>query len=112
MALYVVEDDAAVRDSLVLLLRQLGYDPHAFADAEGFVASVVPDPDDTVIVDLGLPGMPGSQLIRWLQRFDETPRIIVISGQSQGNLDRWLTDIPVENLVRKPLTMDAIAPLL
>ncbi len=112
MAIYIVEDDIAVRDSLVLLLRQLGYDPVAFADAESFVSSVVPGGADTVIVDLVLPGMHGSQLLRWLRGLADPPRAIVISGQSQANLDRSLGGIAVDHLVRKPLTADAIAPLL
>lgn len=112
MSVHVIEDDSGVRDSLVLLLRQLGYDPSSYADAESFMTGNVPAVSDTVIVDLGLPGMSGAHLLRWLQSLAEPPRVIVISGQSQAKLTDWLRGLNVPHLIRKPLSMDAIAPLL
>ena len=35
----IVDDDAAMRDALVGLLRSLGYDARGFASAEDFLAS-------------------------------------------------------------------------
>ena len=112
MSLYLIEDDDAVRDSLVLLLRQLGHDPHAFPDAESFVAEVVPGHADTVIVDLALPGMNGSQLIAWLHALKAPPRVVVITGQPQTKLKKWLGDVPGEHVIRKPLTADTLVPFL
>jgi FixJ family two-component response regulator len=105
---HIIEDDDAVSDSLVMLLRQLGRAVHAYRDAETFFARGIPSPDETVVVDLGLPGMNGSQVIQWLQSLREPPRIVVITGQSQQGLDRMMDGLAVPHVIRKPLSAEAI----
>jgi FixJ family two-component response regulator len=105
---HIIEDDNAVSDSLVMLLRQLGRAVHAYPDAETFFAGGIPSPDEIVVVDLGLPGMNGSQVIRWLQSLRDPPRIVVITGQSQQGLDRMMHGIAVSHVIRKPLSAEAI----
>ncbi|MEM8878775.1 MAG: response regulator [Pseudomonadota bacterium] len=106
---HIVEDDHAVSDSLVMLLRQLGRPVHAYTDAESFFAHGIPEPEETVVVDLGLPGMNGSRLIQWLQSLRQPPRIVVITGQSQAGLDRMMQGLAVPHVIRKPLSAEAIA---
>lgn len=106
---HIVEDDHAVSDSLTMLLRQLGRSVHAYPDAESFFAHGIPAPEETVVVDLGLPGMNGSQLIEWLQSLRQPPRIVVITGQPQAGLERMLHGLSVPHVIRKPLSAEAIA---
>ena len=106
---HIVEDDEAVSDSLVMLLRQLGRPVHAYRDAESFFARGIPAPHETVLVDLGLPGMDGNQLIRWLQSLREPPRIVVISGQPQSRLERMMSGLSVPHVLRKPLNAESLA---
>ena len=108
-SVHIVEDDHAVSDSLVMLLRQLGRSAHAYPDAESFFAHGIPEPEETVVVDLGLPGMNGSKLIQWLQSLRQPPRIVVITGQPQAGLDRMMRGLAVPHVIRKPLSAEAIA---
>ena len=98
MTVYIVEDDSAVCDALDLFIRQLGHQVRAFSDAESFFAAGVPDADDTVIVDIGLPGIEGTQLISWLNALADPPRILVITGQSQTIIREFLEDMPTTDL--------------
>ncbi|MEZ0307880.1 MAG: response regulator transcription factor, partial [Ramlibacter sp.] len=59
---FVVDDDAAVRDSLSLMLSLEGYPTATFASAEDFLASVQPHWRGCVIVDIRMPGMSGLDL--------------------------------------------------
>jgi len=59
---YVIEDDAAVRDSLALMLSLAGYRTALFADAESFLAAWREELAGCVLSDLRLPGMSGVQL--------------------------------------------------
>jgi len=65
---YVVEDDAAVRDSLALMLSLAGYRTALFADAESFLAAWRAELAGCVLSDLRLPGMSGVQLQAELRR--------------------------------------------
>jgi RNA polymerase sigma factor (sigma-70 family) len=59
---YIVDDDAAVRDSLALLLSLRGYRTAIFATAEAFLQALQPDWRGCVFADLRMPGMSGLEL--------------------------------------------------
>lgn len=106
---HVVEDDLGVCDALRLLLEQMGHSVVAHADAESFFETGPPGPEDVVVVDLGLPGIAGIEIVRWVSRLDGPPHIVVISGLSQSRIDELLRDVvaPVV-LLRKPLSEAAL----
>ena len=112
MIVHIVEDDASVRDAIAVFTHQLGMDPKGYADAESFFESGSPAPSDTVIVDLGLPGIDGTTVIKWLNALDEPPRIIAISGQPQTALYDVMRELPSVRIVRKPLTDKSLASFL
>lgn len=112
MKVYIIEDDHAVRQSLVFLLRQMDLMPESFESAEDFLASTKPGPNDTILVDIGLPGMSGIELVRKIQdRSTTTPRIVIFSGQPQSALDRQLSGLVHKDVLRKPLSADELADL-
>jgi two-component system, LuxR family, response regulator FixJ len=74
----VVEDDDAVRDSLVRLLEASGYEARPFAEGTTFLASLKEVTPDVVILDLQLPGMTGLQIQGLLRdRLPQTPVIFL-----------------------------------
>lgn len=109
---FIVEDDSAVGESLALYLASHGHVAVRYADAESFFREVVPDADDTLIIDIGLPGMSGSQLIRWVSKLREEPSIIVISGKSERSLHAELDGLPIKRLIRKPFDASAVEGLI
>ena len=62
LTVYIVEDDASVRDSLALMLGLAGYNTVFFGDAEGFLAAWHPDWAGCVVADLKLPAVSGIEL--------------------------------------------------
>jgi FixJ family two-component response regulator len=78
---FVVDDDAAVRKSLVRLLKSAGYRVQAFSSADEFLAGWQKNPaPGCVLLDLMLPGMDGLQLQRTLQGSPHSIPIIFITG--------------------------------
>jgi FixJ family two-component response regulator len=112
VAVHVLEDDPGVSDALALLLDHLGFEVVCHADAEGLFRSEPPTGRDIVFVDLMLPGISGKEVIRWLQQLRDPPRIVAMSGQSQGMIDAELRGIGVTQVIRKPLTHTAITKQL
>lgn len=62
LTVYVIDDDASVRDSLALMLGLDGYRTSVFADAEAFLAAWREDWAGCVIADVRLPGRSGVEL--------------------------------------------------
>ncbi len=111
-SVHILEDDPGVADSLRFLLQALGHDVVLHPDAESFFEGAPPAADDVVIVDLGLPGIGGAQVIRWLDRLSPRPRVIAITGQAQKVIEDELRDLPLVRLLRKPLSGDTLVALL
>jgi RNA polymerase sigma factor (sigma-70 family) len=62
LTVFVVDDDAAVRDSIALMLGLEGYRTSVFADAEAFLAAWKEDWAGCVVADVRLPGRSGVEL--------------------------------------------------
>ena len=78
LVVYVVDDDASIRDSLALMLGLGGYATRLFADAESFLVAFEADWAGCVIADLRLPGMSGVELqARVRSRGSAIPFVII-----------------------------------
>ena len=112
MAVHIVEDDPGVSDSLLMFIRGMGFVAFAYPDAESFFEADPPQPEDTIIVDLLLPGISGAGVIRWLQELKDPPRVIAISAQSQSAIERQVRGIAGVEILRKPLSSAVIAQII
>ena len=65
--IYLVEDDAPVRDALGLLLRTVGYEVSAHAGAASLLAEVDPAAHGCIVLDIRLLGISGLSLASQLQ---------------------------------------------
>ena len=77
---HIIDDDAAVRDSLRLLLDLHGYAPATYASAEEFLARVAPDTTGCVLADMRMPGMSGLELQTALQTRQIGLPVVVITA--------------------------------
>jgi two-component system response regulator PhoP len=80
----VVEDEAALRDSLKRDLSAAGHTVDLAADGEEGLYAALEYPIDVAIVDLGLPKLPGIELIRRLRQQGKTCGVLVLTAR-----DRW-----------------------
>ena len=75
-AVYVVDDDAAVRDALRTLIASVGLTAHCFDSADAFLSVYRPDLPGCLVTDICLPGTDGIQLQRlMIERGIELPLI-------------------------------------
>jgi FixJ family two-component response regulator len=77
---YVVDDDAAVRDSLLLLLESAGLRAAEFDSAEAFLAAHRGDQPGCLVLDVHMPGMDGLELQNELVRRGELMPIIFLTA--------------------------------
>ncbi len=100
MRVLLVEDDAALRNTLLLALRSAAYGVDAVADGESADITLETGKYDLIVLDLGLPRLDGIEVLRRLRgRDDWTPVLILTAREGvdhrvtglDGGADDYLT---------------------
>ncbi|WP_229177493.1 response regulator, partial [Bradyrhizobium ivorense] len=63
----MIDDDAAMRDSLAFLLDVNGFYAVTYETATEFLNDVASGPVDCIVSDIRMPGMSGLELVRQLK---------------------------------------------
>ena len=77
---FVVDDDADVRASLVSLLESEGYQVQPFACARAFLATPLPPAPTCVILDMHMPALDGMDVVAELARVEAGIPVIFLTG--------------------------------
>jgi FixJ family two-component response regulator len=77
---YIVDDDAGIREALDSLIRSVGFEVQAFASARDFLSSKLPNAIGCLVLDVRLPGLSGLDLQRKLTLAGVHIPIIFITG--------------------------------
>jgi FixJ family two-component response regulator len=77
---YIVDDDAAIRDALSLLLSLHGYRTATFASAEDLLAALDDASAGCVVADIKMPGMSGLELQRALRARNVKLPVVIITA--------------------------------
>jgi len=107
----IVEDDGAMRKVLHAQLRTAGYDAFPVADAVVAFAEIRKQPPDLILLDLGLPGGGGLNL---MQRLQSIPKyavipIVVVSAQPRSTgIEAEVIDKGAAAFFEKPVPAEAL----
>lgn len=77
---FIIEDDEAVRDALVLLMQSVGLQASAYPDAASFLQADHQEHPACLVLDVRMPGMSGLQLAREPQVRRQAWPIIFVTG--------------------------------
>ena len=80
LTVFVIDDDAAVRDSIALMLGLAGHRTSVFADAEAFLSAWKEDWAGCVVADVRLPGQSGVELQETLRERGATLPFVIITA--------------------------------
>jgi|SRR5579871_1123158 len=104
----VLEDDAAVRDSLSLMLERNGYAVRAFDSPNEFLLAKDMDRYACLVLDFQLPGMNGLELLELLRlRAYSKPAVIIAAAIDPQLADR-MRKAGAGDLLRKPIAPEAL----
>jgi two-component system response regulator RegX3 len=100
----IVEDEPAIRDAVAYALRREGFDVDEVADGERALEEAQRGEHDVVLLDLMLPGLPGTEVCRQIRTESAVP-IIMLTAKG-AEVDRVLgLEIGADDYVTKPFSM-------
>lgn len=105
---FVVDDDAAALDSLVMLLRSDGLNPSGFSSAGDFLENLSPESRGCIISDVRMPGMDGVQLIKTLKGLGNILPVIVVTGHADVTVAVQAMKAGAAEFVQKPYESELI----
>ena len=103
----VVDDEAPILRALTANLRARGYQPDAAATGEDALQLAAAHRPDVVVLDLGLPGMSGIEVVRGLRGWTNVP-IIILSARGAERDKVAALDAGADDYITKPFGMDEL----
>lgn len=77
---FIVDDDAAVRESMALFMSSAGIPSRTFASAVDFLRAYDPDAPGCILLDVRMPGMSGIELQQRLDELGATLPVIFLTA--------------------------------
>jgi two-component system, NtrC family, nitrogen regulation response regulator NtrX len=76
----VIDDEAAIRDSLRMILEYENYEFAGASNGQDGLAQIQRERPDLVLLDIKMPAMDGMEVLRKIKTVDETLPVVMISG--------------------------------
>ena len=101
--LLLIEDDAVIRSRLLAALRERGHVVSSAATGMSGLGTAVEDRPDLVLLDLGLPDVDGTEVLRMLRAVSAVPVIITSARDDDPALVQAL-DAGADDYLVKPFS--------
>lgn len=106
LTVFIVDDDASVRDALSLLLSVRGYRTAVFSGPEGFLNAWQASWMGCLLIDIRMPGMDGLSLQARLIELGSTLPVVVITGHGDVDSARRAFKANAIDFLEKPIDHD------
>jgi len=103
----VVDDELAIRRAMEVTLEALGHQVVTAATGEEALTATAKHHPDLVVLDLGLPGISGHEVIVALRGWSHVP-IVVLSARDNDAEKVEALDAGADDYVTKPFSMDEL----
>ena len=104
----VIDDEAAIRDSLKMTLEYEGYEFLAAATGQEGLALADRDAPDLVVLDIKMPGMDGLEVLDRLRATNDALPVIVISGHGTIGTAVEATKKGAFDFIEKPFASERV----
>src|SRR3954449_6810503 len=112
--IYVIDDDAAMRDSLDFLLGSAGFSVRLFDSAQVFLSELQKLETGCVVTDIRMPGMDGMELLRQLNGAAGARKlpVIVMTGHGDVPLAVEAMKLGALDFLEKPFEDDRLIGMI
>ena len=105
---FIVDDDAAVRESLAMLLELKGFHTRTYPGAEEFLARYRPEWAGCLVLDLRMTGMDGLELQAELKRRAVRLPVIIVTAHGDVPTARATLKAGAVDFIEKPVDDEAL----
>jgi two-component system nitrogen regulation response regulator NtrX len=105
----IVDDEAAIRDTLRMVLEYEGYEVATVGDGRAALSEIDASPPDAVLLDIKMPGMDGLETLdRIVARGPASPPVLMISGHGDIATAVECTRRGAADFLEKPLQRERV----
>ena len=108
MRILIIEDETALREQISERLTAEGYTVDASGDGKDGLYIASEYPLDLAVVDLGLPGMPGLEIIRTLRADGHTLPILILTARGKWEEKVTGLEAGADDYLVKPFHMEEL----
>jgi two-component system KDP operon response regulator KdpE len=109
--LLLIDDEVRFAEALAISLRPRGYDVHVAVTGEDGLDAAARLHPDLIVLDLGLPGLDGLEVLRGLRAWTEAS-VVVLSARESERSKVDALDAGADDYVTKPFGMDELVARL
>ncbi len=106
-SILVIEDDKPIRNLITTTLKLQNYTVHEADTALDAIAKAVTIMPDIIILDLGLPDIDGTEIIKKVREWSNLP-IIVVSARGEDKDKIEALDIGADDYLTKPFSVEEL----
>ena len=104
----VIDDEAAIRDSLRMILEYEHYECLGAASGPEGLSIITRDLPDMVMLDIKMPGMNGLETLAEIRKVDEAVPVAMISGHGTITDAMQATRLGAFDFIEKPFTSERV----
>ncbi len=104
----VIDDEAAIRDSLRMTLEYEGYEFMGAATGQEGLALAEREAPDLVLLDVKMPGMDGIEVLERLRHLNESLPVVVVSGHGTISTAVEATKKGAFDFIEKPFASERV----
>lgn len=109
---FLVDDDAAIRDALYLLLQLRGIEVEVYASAAEALEAIRPDSRGCVLTDLRMPGLTGLELMAQLGTRDISLPVVMLTAHGDVATTRAALRGGAFDFLEKPIDEDILVDVV
>lgn len=107
MKILIADDDPQMLRALRITLGARGYDVVTAHDGTSALDAAIKTHPDIVVIDLGMPGLTGIEVIQAIRGWSQVP-VLVVSGRSESWDKVEALDAGADDYVTKPFSADEL----
>lgn len=101
MKIFIVEDEAAIREELIQMLQKYGYECEISDDFQNIGEKALSSKADLILLDINLPYQDGFQVCRYIRQKSNVP-IIILTSRNTDFDELMGLNIGADDFVSKP----------
>jgi DNA-binding response OmpR family regulator len=108
MRILVVDDEVRLARHIASSLLEAGHDPVIIHDGESALTEVTNAPFDLIVLDVGLPGIDGFEVLRRLRAMRNPTRVLILTARGQVQDRVTGLELGADDYLAKPFAMQEL----